>query len=88
MMAALRQKLVSNPFIWIWILNCLIFDILAIEIYLVGCSWPKVSKSKATQVVVIADPQLTDAYSYKQSRVGNNALMKGSFAFFDRILFR
>jgi hypothetical protein len=41
-------------------------EILSIEVYLMRCKFPFQS---ATNGIVIADPQLTDAYSYKQSGI-------------------
>ncbi|KAJ2999485.1 hypothetical protein HDV02_002798 [Globomyces sp. JEL0801] len=57
-----------NPFALVWCLNLWFFEIMLINLYIWGCYWPRVGLKDQVNALVIADPQLTDAYSYKQSR--------------------
>ncbi|KAI9013150.1 Metallo-dependent phosphatase-like protein [Gaertneriomyces semiglobifer] len=51
-----------NPFIFLWAVNLIIFEVLSATWIIGQCNIPK----DGQRIAVIADPQLTDAYSYGQ----------------------
>lgn len=59
----------NNPFVLIWVLNFIVCEMLITDHYLFQCKFPQISKSSQTNIILIADPQLTDQYSYKQHGV-------------------
>jgi hypothetical protein len=67
----LVKQSIQNPFVLFWVIQLVFFEWFLMDLYLLGCSFPKVSKAWNEQVnaIVVADPQLTDAYSYNQSGV-------------------
>jgi hypothetical protein len=62
---------ITHPFVIVWALNLWFFEIALIYLHVGICSFERISKVKSLQssVVVIADPQLTDKYSYKQKGI-------------------
>ncbi|KNC97928.1 uncharacterized protein SPPG_06918 [Spizellomyces punctatus DAOM BR117] len=63
---------IYNPFVLLWIVNVFVCEVWLSRAYIGRCSWPASDQDGANpiRVVVIADPQLTDAYSYSQSGLG------------------
>jgi calcineurin-like phosphoesterase family protein len=63
---SLKYLASNNPFVLIWILNFIICEIIITDYYLFHCTFPQISQSSQINIILIADPQLTDQYSYKQ----------------------
>ncbi|KAI8823893.1 Metallo-dependent phosphatase-like protein [Chytriomyces cf. hyalinus JEL632] len=63
------NQLHRNPFRVIWVLNVIICEFIVARYYMHSCSWPSTGKEggKDVHVALIADPQLTDAYSYRMN---------------------
>ena len=63
-----RIKLIRawNPFALIFAVNLILFELFILDYYLLSCSFPVLGKTQMNGII-IADPQLTDHYSYKQS---------------------
>ncbi|KAJ1541258.1 hypothetical protein HK405_010742, partial [Cladochytrium tenue] len=65
MVVALIQIILAA--IVVWILNIVAFELLLPRLYLSSCDWPVPSAPGTTShVAILADPQLTDAFSYRQ----------------------
>lgn len=58
-------KSISTPFHIIWISNLVWFEVLLVYWYIYTCPQHVIAESQIT-CVVVADPQLTDQYSYNQ----------------------
>ncbi|KAI9326848.1 Metallo-dependent phosphatase-like protein [Obelidium mucronatum] len=63
----LINQAIYNPFRVLWVINVFVCEYLYARVYMYSCSWPKTDKDGTdTRVALIGDPQLTDAYSYRQ----------------------
>ncbi|ORY47382.1 Metallo-dependent phosphatase [Rhizoclosmatium globosum] len=68
LLRALTDQFIRNPFRVLWVINIFVFEYLYARVYMYSCSWPVTGKSgKDIRIALIGDPQLTDAYSYRQN---------------------
>lgn len=84
---ALVKVYSTNPMVLVWGANLWFFEIALIYFYTAICYFPKISKTQQKNGIIIADPQLTDAYSYKQEVKYLTDFLTGPGAETYRVLF-
>ncbi|KAI9350016.1 Metallo-dependent phosphatase-like protein, partial [Zopfochytrium polystomum] len=68
-LTATLRLLRRNAVVAVWLLNLIVCEFVLPRLYILSCRWPKLSpnnRSTPSHLLLLGDPQLTDAFSYRQ----------------------